>query len=107
VKPGEDDYLDTSFLLRQASPYMKIKYCCPPYSFTDKVSFLSSLLISLRRKEVIIEIPTDSNVTQWEDSWLLSFMFFFSFIFIVVIFSGTPISRILLIWFLKREAMFP
>ncbi|KAJ0969935.1 hypothetical protein J5N97_022812 [Dioscorea zingiberensis] len=26
VKPGEDDYLDTSFLLRQASPYMKIKY---------------------------------------------------------------------------------
>ncbi|ONK72631.1 uncharacterized protein A4U43_C04F21410 [Asparagus officinalis] len=26
VKPGEDDYLDTSFLLRQASPYMKIKF---------------------------------------------------------------------------------
>ncbi|KAG8076417.1 hypothetical protein GUJ93_ZPchr0006g41076 [Zizania palustris] len=26
VKPGDDDYLDTSFLLRQASPYMKIKY---------------------------------------------------------------------------------
>ncbi|THU74729.1 hypothetical protein C4D60_Mb04t36450 [Musa balbisiana] len=26
VKPGEDDYADTSFLLRQASPYMKIKY---------------------------------------------------------------------------------
>jgi hypothetical protein len=36
-------------------------------SFTDKVSFLSSLLISLRRKEVIIEIATDSNVTQLED----------------------------------------
>ncbi|CAN6227152.1 unnamed protein product [Urochloa humidicola] len=26
VKPADDDYLDTSFLLRQASPYMKIKY---------------------------------------------------------------------------------
>ncbi|XP_072958531.1 kinesin-like protein KIN-6 isoform X2 [Typha angustifolia] len=26
VKPGEHDYLDTSFLLRQASPYMKIKF---------------------------------------------------------------------------------
>ncbi|XP_066324695.1 kinesin-like protein KIN-6 isoform X2 [Miscanthus floridulus] len=26
VKPGDDDYLYTSFLLRQASPYMKIKY---------------------------------------------------------------------------------
>ncbi|CAD6252263.1 unnamed protein product [Miscanthus lutarioriparius] len=26
VKPGDDDYFDTSFLLRQASPYMKIKY---------------------------------------------------------------------------------
>ncbi|URD95777.1 Kinesin motor domain [Musa troglodytarum] len=26
VKPGEDDYADTSFLLRQASPYMKIKF---------------------------------------------------------------------------------
>ncbi|XP_042508558.1 kinesin-like protein KIN-6 [Macadamia integrifolia] len=26
AKPGEDDYLDTSYLLRQASPYMKIKF---------------------------------------------------------------------------------
>ncbi|OMO87370.1 hypothetical protein CCACVL1_09079 [Corchorus capsularis] len=26
VKPGEDDYLDASYLLRQASPYMKIKF---------------------------------------------------------------------------------
>ncbi|KAK1322143.1 hypothetical protein QJS10_CPA03g02259 [Acorus calamus] len=26
VKSGEDDYLDTSMLLRQASPYMKIKF---------------------------------------------------------------------------------
>ncbi|KAI4336765.1 hypothetical protein L6164_015250 [Bauhinia variegata] len=26
AKPGEEDYLDTSHLLRQASPYMKIKY---------------------------------------------------------------------------------
>ncbi|XP_072986270.1 kinesin-like protein KIN-6 isoform X3 [Typha latifolia] len=26
VKPGEHDYLDTSFFLRQASPYMKIKF---------------------------------------------------------------------------------
>lgn len=26
VKPGEDDYADTSFVLRQAAPYMKIKY---------------------------------------------------------------------------------
>ncbi|XP_052203662.1 kinesin-like protein KIN-6 [Diospyros lotus] len=26
VKSGEEDYLDTSFLLRQASPYMKIKF---------------------------------------------------------------------------------
>ncbi|KAJ4964054.1 hypothetical protein NE237_023993 [Protea cynaroides] len=26
VKPGEDDYLDTTYLLRQASPYMKIKF---------------------------------------------------------------------------------
>ncbi|XP_074573350.1 kinesin-like protein KIN-6 [Curcuma longa] len=28
VKLGEDDYSDTSFLLRQASPYMKIKFTC-------------------------------------------------------------------------------
>eukprot|EP00261_Vitis_vinifera_P030510 XP_019071753.1 PREDICTED: kinesin-like protein KIN-6 isoform X3 [Vitis vinifera] len=26
IKPGEEDYLDTSFLLKQASPYMKIKF---------------------------------------------------------------------------------
>ncbi|KAJ8772770.1 hypothetical protein K2173_027947 [Erythroxylum novogranatense] len=26
VKPGEEDYLDTSYLLRQASPYMNIKF---------------------------------------------------------------------------------
>ncbi|XP_056173193.1 kinesin-like protein KIN-6 isoform X2 [Syzygium oleosum] len=26
VKPGEDDYLDASYLLRQASPYTKIKF---------------------------------------------------------------------------------
>ncbi|XP_019227109.1 PREDICTED: kinesin-like protein KIN-6 isoform X4 [Nicotiana attenuata] len=26
VRPGEEDYLDTSFLLRQASPYTKIKF---------------------------------------------------------------------------------
>ncbi|XP_058090903.1 kinesin-like protein KIN-6 isoform X4 [Magnolia sinica] len=26
VKPGEDDHLDTSYLLRQASPYVKIKF---------------------------------------------------------------------------------
>ncbi|CAN0871995.1 Kinesin-like protein KIN-6 [Linum grandiflorum] len=26
VKPGEEDYLDTAYLLRQASPYMKIKF---------------------------------------------------------------------------------
>ncbi|KAK7352235.1 hypothetical protein VNO80_17654 [Phaseolus coccineus] len=26
AKPGEEDYLDTSYLLRQASPYMQIKY---------------------------------------------------------------------------------
>ncbi|KAL2522230.1 kinesin-like protein KIN-6 [Forsythia ovata] len=26
VKPGEDDYLDTSFLLRQASPFTRIKF---------------------------------------------------------------------------------
>ncbi|XP_010246815.1 PREDICTED: kinesin-like protein KIN-6 isoform X2 [Nelumbo nucifera] len=26
VKPGEHDYLDTSYLLRQSSPYMKIKF---------------------------------------------------------------------------------
>jgi hypothetical protein len=26
VKAGEEDYLDTSYLLRQASPYMKIKF---------------------------------------------------------------------------------
>uniref|UniRef100_A0ACD5TLU9 Uncharacterized protein n=1 Tax=Avena sativa TaxID=4498 RepID=A0ACD5TLU9_AVESA len=26
VKPGDDDYSDTSYLLRQASPYMKIRY---------------------------------------------------------------------------------
>jgi len=39
VKPGDDDYLDTSFLLRQASPYMKIKYYYSPY-YTDSFSFL-------------------------------------------------------------------
>ncbi|XP_008680044.1 kinesin-like protein KIN-6 isoform X1 [Zea mays] len=33
VKPGDDDYLDTSFLLRQASPYMKIKYTSLDDSF--------------------------------------------------------------------------
>ncbi|XP_021755305.1 kinesin-like protein KIN-6 isoform X2 [Chenopodium quinoa] len=27
VRPGEEDYFDTSFLLRQASPYMQIKFC--------------------------------------------------------------------------------
>lgn len=37
VKPGDDDYLDTSFLLRQASPYMKIKYT----SLEDSSDFVS------------------------------------------------------------------
>lgn len=27
VRSGEEDYFDTSFLLRQASPYMEIKFC--------------------------------------------------------------------------------
>jgi len=40
VKPANDDYLDTSFLLRQASPYMKIKYYYSPYYFTDILSLL-------------------------------------------------------------------
>ncbi|KAL6848431.1 hypothetical protein ACP4OV_021725 [Aristida adscensionis] len=43
AKPGDDDYLDTSFLLRQASPYMKIKYV----SLDD-----SSDLISQKRTNV-------------------------------------------------------
>lgn len=41
VKPAVDDYNDTSFLLRQASPYMKIKYT----SLED-----SSDLVSLSQK---------------------------------------------------------
>lgn len=41
VKPGEDDYLDTSFLLRQASPYMKIKYALYDHNF------LSILLLAI------------------------------------------------------------
>uniref|UniRef100_A0A0A9CMI4 Kinesin motor domain-containing protein n=1 Tax=Arundo donax TaxID=35708 RepID=A0A0A9CMI4_ARUDO len=43
VKPGDDDYLDTSFLLRQASPYMKKKYT----SLED-----SSDLISQKRSNI-------------------------------------------------------
>ena len=52
VKPGEDDYADTSYLLRQASPYMKIRYFpylwrhtfFPPYP---------SLLLSLEKGKYI------------------------------------------------------
>ncbi|KAH9693416.1 kinesin-like protein KIN-6 [Citrus sinensis] len=41
VKSGEEDYLDTSYLLRQASPYMKIKF--------DNVEDSSNFLCSKRQ----------------------------------------------------------
>uniref|UniRef100_A0A8I6YNH1 Kinesin motor domain-containing protein n=1 Tax=Hordeum vulgare subsp. vulgare TaxID=112509 RepID=A0A8I6YNH1_HORVV len=51
MKPGEDDYADTAYLLRQASPYMKIRY-----TSLDE----SSDLVSRKRTNVSL-ICQDNN----------------------------------------------
>ncbi|XP_043710052.1 kinesin-like protein KIN-6 [Telopea speciosissima] len=48
AKPGEDDYLDTANLLRQASPYMKIKF--------NDVEELSHLLGQKRHVQTLSKI---------------------------------------------------
>ncbi|KAJ9675022.1 hypothetical protein PVL29_024118 [Vitis rotundifolia] len=45
IKPGEEDYLDTSFLLKQASPYMKIKF--------NNVEELSDLVANKRHVQTL------------------------------------------------------
>ncbi|KAL6629349.1 hypothetical protein ACP70R_029114 [Stipagrostis hirtigluma subsp. patula] len=80
VKPGEDDYLDTSFLLRQASPYMKIKYTTPDDSsdlISQKRSNVSLICQENKKKrkvhkpEVIVvegkeNIDPDNNINVAE-----------------------------------------
>ncbi|KAF8737792.1 hypothetical protein HU200_014022 [Digitaria exilis] len=59
VKSADDDYLDTSFLLRQASPYMKIKYT----SLEDSSDLVSqkrsnaSLICQENKKKRKVEKP--------------------------------------------------
>ncbi|XP_042392557.1 kinesin-like protein KIN-6 [Zingiber officinale] len=54
VKLGEDDYSDTSFLLRQASPYMKIKFTCVEelLIIPSKKRSTSSLVDHCKRRKI-------------------------------------------------------
>ncbi|WOK98824.1 kinesin-like protein KIN-6 [Canna indica] len=65
VKPGEDDYADTSFLLRQASPYMKIKFTNieEPPNLPNKKRITSSLITDhhKRRKINVSETSVDDE----------------------------------------------
>lgn len=46
VSPGEDNYVDTAFVLRQASPYVNIKFNCPSEKSTalPRAKRVSSIL---------------------------------------------------------------
>ncbi|RLN07302.1 hypothetical protein C2845_PM11G11500 [Panicum miliaceum] len=69
VKPADDDYLDTSFLLRQASPYMKIKYT----SLEDSSDLVSqkrsnaSLICQENKKKRKVHKPEVLGVEQKEN----------------------------------------
>ncbi|PUZ73619.1 hypothetical protein GQ55_1G001700 [Panicum hallii var. hallii] len=69
VKPADDDYLDTSFLLRQASPYMKIKYT----SLEDSSDLVSqkrsnaSLICQENKKKRKVQKPEVLGVEQKEN----------------------------------------
>ncbi|XP_044474796.1 kinesin-like protein KIN-6 isoform X3 [Mangifera indica] len=62
VKSGEEDYLDTSYLLRQASPYMKIKF--------DNVEEVSNMVCNKRPLQTLstIEQPKRMRVSGVETS---------------------------------------
>ncbi|XP_078166690.1 ATP binding microtubule motor family protein isoform X4 [Carex rostrata] len=63
VKPGEDDYVDTSFVLRQAAPYMKIKYTnieevkAPPVRKRDVIAVVQQG--NRKRRKVVGETHVD------------------------------------------------
>jgi hypothetical protein len=61
VKPGDDDYVDTSFLLRQASPYMKIKYYYSPFYFNG--NFLCFPLFCYYLEEHSLTSDYADNIT--------------------------------------------
>ncbi|XP_044952028.1 kinesin-like protein KIN-6 isoform X3 [Hordeum vulgare subsp. vulgare] len=66
VKPGEDDYADTSYLLRQASPYMKIRYTSLDES-SDLVSQKRtnvSLVCQENKKKRKVNKPEPEVLTQ-------------------------------------------
>ncbi|KAG2655308.1 kinesin-like protein KIN-6 isoform X2 [Panicum virgatum] len=69
VKPANDDYLDTSFLLRQASPYMKIKYT----SLDDSSDLISqkrsnaSLICQENKKKRKVQKPEVLGVERKEN----------------------------------------
>ncbi|KAK3155775.1 hypothetical protein QOZ80_2AG0098500 [Eleusine coracana subsp. coracana] len=69
VKPGDDDFSDTSFLLRQASPYMKIKYTSLE-DYSDLVSQKRSnvsLICQEKKKKRKIHEPEVLVVEQKEN----------------------------------------
>ncbi|KAJ0087138.1 hypothetical protein Patl1_09524 [Pistacia atlantica] len=68
VKSGEEDYLDTSYLLRQASPYMKIKF--------DNVEDVSNMVCNKRPLQTLsrIEQPKRMKVSGPEASLVLYFI---------------------------------
>ncbi|CAI0382580.1 unnamed protein product [Linum tenue] len=76
VKPGEDDYLDTACLLRQASPYMKIKFNNiedPSSSICNKRSIQSFSRIGQqkRMKPSAIDAQTEEPKTIADGNLLL------------------------------------
>ncbi|XP_077246199.1 ATP binding microtubule motor family protein isoform X2 [Tasmannia lanceolata] len=62
VKPGEDDYLDTSILLRQASPYMKIKF--------SNIEEISDIARQKRRAHTMTRIEKRMKCNDFETSVL-------------------------------------
>uniref|UniRef100_A0ACD5TNI9 Uncharacterized protein n=1 Tax=Avena sativa TaxID=4498 RepID=A0ACD5TNI9_AVESA len=76
VKQGDDDYSDTSYLLRQASPYMKIRYT----SLRDSSDLASqkrssvSLICQENKKRRKVQKPEDftaegkGNVDKYDDT---------------------------------------
>ncbi|XP_062217889.1 kinesin-like protein KIN-6 isoform X2 [Phragmites australis] len=69
VKPGDEDYLDTSFLLRQASPYMKIKYTSleDPSDLVSQKRSNVSLICQEKKKKRRVHKPEVIVVERKED----------------------------------------
>ncbi|EOA39646.1 hypothetical protein CARUB_v10008283mg [Capsella rubella] len=62
VKAGEEDYLDTSYLLRQASPYMKIKFDNTEEPCNKRQ--LKTFPRAEKNKKIKLSVPKNSQIEE-------------------------------------------